>query len=141
MLVRPVVYVTSLWKYTEEAVLWMCPFLPQIPRRDCEGVTTKVGRCGWGLALAADPIAVAVEAMRVGGNDLKTPEGDVTTVEVRRRGRDAHARVGGVAGCTCFATGHRRDEGRRGQPETELCPLRGALRGLEGSDAGSVRGI
>jgi Putative Tad-like Flp pilus-assembly len=51
------------------------------------------------LGLAADPVVVAVEAVRVGVgdgvDDAEVAVGDVFAVQVGRRWRDAHVRVGG----------------------------------------------
>ena len=57
--------------------------------------------------LAADPVAVAVEAVGIGRQDLEAPEADLAAIEVGRIARDADRRVGRIA----VRSGRRR--GRR----------------------------
>jgi hypothetical protein len=47
--------------------------------------------------LAAHPVVIAVEPMRIGADDREGSV-DIGAVEIRRRGRDAHVRVGRIAG-------------------------------------------
>src|SRR5436309_12006750 len=49
------------------------------------------------LRLASDPVAIAVEVMRVGREHSEIPVWDVRTVEVRRRWRDADVGIRRVA--------------------------------------------
>ena len=65
----------------------------------------RVGPGGSGFA--ADAVEVTVEVVRVGGDDHKLAIGYVTAVEVASScdGRDAHTRVGGVAGIRRWGAG------------------------------------
>jgi len=45
----------------------------------------------------SDAITVAIEPMGIGANHAEVSMWDVGTVQVRRRRRDAHRRIGGVA--------------------------------------------
>lgn len=63
-------------------------------------------------ALAADAVAVTVEAVGIGREHLEAAEGDVAAVEIGWRGRDADGRIGRVA-----VAGRRRGAGRCGRRE------------------------
>ena len=63
-------------------------------------------------APAADTVVVAVESMWVRWEDRESPERNVATDEVRRRRRDAHARIREATVSARWCRRRRHDGGR-----------------------------
>ena len=73
------------------------------------------------LALAADPVKVPVEAVRVGCGDREVDRANVGTVEVPNLSgrRDAKCRVGRLTGCLCASDKNAAGKGCHSQQETK----------------------